>query len=89
MGKTYAGPIQSGTVTTSVTAATISSTSIPCRAIHLKNRDVSITINIGDSSSQTFPLLTTESIYLVVDNVNKVFADAASGTPILDWIAEL
>ena len=82
------GSIISGTNTTSTTAEVLTTTSTPCRAVHLKNRDASITINIGDEDSQTFPLLATESIYLETNNVNNIWVDAASGTPIIDWIAE-
>lgn len=83
------GGIKSGTNTTSTTAEVLSATSIPCRAVHLKNRDGTITINIGDIDSQTFPLLLKESIYIETNNVANIWVDAASGTPIIDWIAEL
>lgn len=83
------GGILSGSNTTSTTAEVLTTASNPCRGVHLKNRDGTITINIGDEDSQTFPLLTTESIYLETNNTNNIWVDAASGTPIIDWIAEL
>ncbi len=82
------GGIKSGTNTTSTTPEALGP-STPCRAVHLKNRDGTITINIGDIDSQTFPLLLKESIYIETNNVANIWVDAASSTPIIDWIAEL
>ena len=85
----YSGPILAGTTVTSTTAAAIVSSSTPCRAVVLKNDDASIVIAIGDAASQSINLAAGQSISLRIDNLNKIYADAASGTPTLDWIAEL
>lgn len=85
----YSGPILAGTTVTSTSAAAIVTTSTPCRAVVLKNDDASIVIAIGDAASQSINLAAGQSISLRIDNLNKIYADAASGTPTLDWIAEL
>ena len=86
----YSGPIQAGTTSTSTSAAAIVSSSTPCRAVVLQSDpDNTTDILIGDAASQVIQLTPGQSISLRVDNLNKVWADAVSGTPDLRWIIEL
>lgn len=85
----YSGPISSGTA--SVTSAqTLVSTSTPCRGVHLNAATGNSTILlVGDSASQTFELDPGDFMFIVVDNVQKINVLAASGTTVVNWIAEL
>ena len=86
-GAPYAGDMTAGTISVTETAAVIS-TSVPCVGVILQaDPDNGADIMIGDASSQPVQLQPGASISLPIRNLALIWADSASGTLALNYIA--
>jgi len=82
------GTILEGQAAVTVTAATISASSVSCIWVMLQaDEDNTDKIRIGNSGGQHWQLSAGATMVIPIDNVASIIADADSGTQALNWIA--
>ena len=85
----YSGPISAGT-DTSITNSAEQLPNTPCRGALLQaDPNNTADIFLGDENSQPVQLVAGQSLSIRTPNLNRIYAIAASGTQVLNWILEL
>ena len=79
--------LYAGTLTTSTTPAALAASQAVSEVVVQNDPDNTIDVLIGNASAQTVQLAPGDSITVPVDNLSKLYVVAASGAPVVNYLA--